>query len=428
MKEEGSYIKVIDVGTEVHGYQINHYISCRIFYFLMHLHLHSLTKTPRRPLLMQIKNYQKAKADKQQEERLKKISEGVGATFTRPKYDRPVHALPSFMRRPSYLMWSTAEDTYEKEKKRENDMIQPKPPLSLPRKQISNPKRTPPRLIANNIETIGEENSQNNLFDFEKAHYPLINPGLPGLHVDASKTTPTPSPNMAIASPPQSCPTPKHSVRKSNVLHRLISSRLMFGLKMKRQESDSTVDDHDAGYHTDNESSSESRNHLDAGGDTTDYKTSADEMDEEEFDCEVCGRKVLKGDTYLVENRRDSKDEVRICEICLYETDSEDDGYAENDLQFNNVMQNVPELGTPAIPSHDSPRTVPVGNGNGATYGFEHANTMNALKLKTDEIAMSIGLLVEELNATNKPRKSKEKHVQQELVRLQRKMQQLMNR
>ena len=92
-KNEGSYIKVINVGTEVKGYLIDDYIECRIFYFLMHLHLHTQNKTQKKPLLMQLKNENESKTDKAMEEKLQKIVESVGAKFRRPAYDRPVHAL-----------------------------------------------------------------------------------------------------------------------------------------------------------------------------------------------------------------------------------------------------------------------------------------------------------------------------------------------
>merc|ERR1712130_376162 len=127
------HIKVIDVGTEITGYNINDYISCRIFYFLMHLHLHSLTKTTKKPLLMQLmKNQNDSMAEKEMAERMQKICASIGTKFKTPVYDKPIHVLAPHMRRASYLMWSESENTYNQEKNIQNEHIQNNPISSVP--------------------------------------------------------------------------------------------------------------------------------------------------------------------------------------------------------------------------------------------------------------------------------------------------------
>eukprot|EP01084_Bolivina_argentea_P212135 360661_1 len=206
VKEEGSYIKVINVGSEVMGHEVNDYISCRIFYFLMHLHLH----------------------------RLMQPQQSENSIAPNGKRLTSVHKLAPHMKRASYLMWTDTEDTYKAHAQKYSTRLLPK---------------------INSLRMINKSSTSNVLQNRAK-------------------------------------------VTKCKSIRKIVTQRNLLANFPK--ESDSEI---------------ETEEDFDNGSDGT----------EQYFDCELCGKTVNKKETTMVDSRNNNRNKVRICEVCLYETDSEDE-------------------------------------------------------------------------------------------------------
>ena len=112
------------------------------------------------------------------------------------------------------------------------------------------------------------------------------------------------------------------------------------------------------------------------------------------FSCELCGRSVPTSDTTLVESRQNEEEKVRICEVCLYETDSEDEHEEEHDELLDGFHADVHA----AIPAPTTPLQKP-------------DDAMMVVK--------SINNLLDGLNLKNNSAK-------QELLKIQQRMQKLL--
>eukprot|EP00485_Elphidium_margaritaceum_P004903 CAMPEP_0202689782 /NCGR_PEP_ID=MMETSP1385-20130828/4968_1 /ASSEMBLY_ACC=CAM_ASM_000861 /TAXON_ID=933848 /ORGANISM="Elphidium margaritaceum" /LENGTH=617 /DNA_ID=CAMNT_0049344969 /DNA_START=42 /DNA_END=1895 /DNA_ORIENTATION=+ len=341
-KEEGSYIKVINVGSEINGYMLNDYLSCRILYFLMHLHLHSESKTPRKPLLMQLKNRNDALQDKLMEDKLRMLSESVGTKFKQPAYDRPVHALAPFMRRPSYFIWTDIEDTYKEEANAaaasaSSGGLSAKSPsvkhklALLPLSAQNSTSSTANKSPTSPNEMQSPTSLRNNI------NYGGASPGGAGARRD-----------------------PPFHARRSTTLLKLIKERnsesdLLSGddanskhtLTLIKTPSIKFADDmHEetktqspaAAAHT-HEAAEVAPAASDENDQDTDLALDEEEIEEDDdfdesaldkdFSCQLCGRTVNRADTTLVDNGDADNEKIRICEVCLYESDSDNDTGAD---------------------------------------------------------------------------------------------------
>ncbi len=142
------------------------------------------------------------------------------------------------------------------------------------------------------------------------------------------------------------------------------------------------------------------------------------DSDNEDFNCELCGRTVKKKDTSLVERVRNENEKVRICEVCLYETDSEDDSNemtAYNSVEMMNFMHSQP---TSIIHSRDgSP------NANNDEFMFDTQIQLGNVQQKVQEMENSVNIMLSKLGNENNNMNNKK--FKQELIRLQQKMQKL---
>jgi len=439
-KDEGSYIKVINVGIEVNGYMIDDYISCRIFYFLMHLHLHSQNKRPQKPLLMQLqKSIKSSQEDQALEERLKKISASIGTKFQRPAFDQPDYALGPWMRRQSYLMWTDAEDTYKEEKEKENKDTKDKTPAKA--KGVPGMQRFPS--IPDTTEVAVATTSISSQ---------PMSPDTPSMTMIGSPRTAVPRrrPRVHRASTLFSVITRRRTlsnVETSDTEDKARSSRpnladlvieedaLNTPTTPKPATSTQTAQSGAAntGYASDNEEESDAEPLQQANGlkkrkslkikssskflerkangnepeDTPDLHTEDEEENDDEFACELCGRTVPKSQTTLVDSTSSSGDKVRICEVCLYESDSEEETTPDAHTgAYMEPMYTVPGSAT------QTPSTKLFANENGS-FNNEYLD-VNALAAKTKAMSKSIHRLVQTMGDDSS--------VTQELMKLQKDM------
>ena len=318
IQEEGSYIKVIDVGVEVNGYALHDYLSCRILYFLTHLHLHSqhqtTSTTPQNSLKSKLASPDGAfKNDDISDisESTSTLSANPASTFATPGTVRTVPSLAApWMHRQSFRMWSEPENTY------------------------NNTKSTPSPLHSAFNDSISEVSA----------------------HSSPMKCTPRRTPLQQSPIRPTMMPRTK-SVRRSTLVINSIQER--DGSATNSNDNDNMVNiPNDVPLMTVQESETSSTvgmdNEVDSSpmAEVTESKEDeiADEVEDEvddevaelastfssrsncnEIICELCGRSVQHKDSKLVDSKDDEDEKVRICEVCLYETDSEEDEMEEDE-------------------------------------------------------------------------------------------------
>jgi len=329
---------------------------------------------------MQLKNVNEAKTDKEMEDKLEKIAKSVGAKFRRPAYDVPVHALGPWMRRPSYLMWNEAEDTYKEHS--------PNPPKS---------HTTSPPLF-------------NKTPAHDLAHHPSRQSSIPS--------------SIQESVSPMIKQRPK--VRKSTTLLRIITKRELDLNPVDNQDKSRASTSNLAalsgqttasgsGYNSDIEEDEDSqltqisdhsqkfKRHKINHNKDAEKKTDNDDNNDD-FNCELCGRVVPKANTSLVDSVINENDKIRICEVCLYESDSEEDTTAD-ESGFLEAMESGPQ----SIVQTRSTSPERVGS----------IEQLNDVKAKTSKMSQSISNLLSHLDTNG--------DIKQELIRIQQDMKQLFN-
>lgn len=293
-----------------------------------------------------------------------------------------------WMRRPSYLMWNEAEDTYK-----EHSPVPSKSHKASP-----------------------------NLFKKTPAHH-------------TSRASSIPSSVPASVSP---MIKRRPKVRKSTLLLKIISKRDLntnpVDTQDKSRESTSNLNQLDApssgqttasgsGYNSDNEEEDSQliqisdhtqqfkRNKINHNTDD-ENKTNNDIDDDNvedkdnnnDFNCELCGRVVPKANTSLVDSLTNPDEKIRICEVCLYESDSEEDTTAD-ESGFLEAMDSRPQ----SI----------IASQNGSPDRSGNVEQMNEVKSRTRAMSQSISNLLNHLDNTG--------DIKQELMKLQIDMKQLFN-
>ena len=244
------------------------------------------------------------------------------------------------MRRPSYLYWTETEDTY-------------------------NNKDTPP-----------------------------------------NKSKQVKSSQVSSSIPSSNSPMVKHrpKVRKSTTLLKLISKRdLGFD---DAELVDNTIQNKSRGSVNNLSSLAKDINDTPSGtGYASDNEEDSEQLienqnedeNDDECNCELCGRVVPIINTSLVDSRVSPDEKIRICEVCLYETDSEDETTAD-ESGFMDVMHN-------AMQSENNEQNVDIDN------------VLNNAKQKSKEMSDTINNLLTNLNDNN--------NIKEQLIKLQSDMKQL---
>lgn len=236
------------------------------------------------------------------------------------------------------------------------------------------------------------------------------------------------SPEIKPANP-VSPPLMKHrpKVRKSTTLMKIITKRDLGLDDMELDENNiedkarSSVNNlksltqktkKNSGHATDNEEE-----------DIDDDNVDDDLVDkEDEVNCELCGRVVPIKNTSLVDSRVSPNEKIRICEVCLYETDSEDETTAD-ESGFMDVMNGALQSVRSAVSDKILP-SIMTNMDNDQNNDNLNTNTtydyvLNNAKQKSKEMSESITNLLSNLNDNN--------NIKDQLIKLQSDMKQLFN-
>eukprot|EP00483_Globobulimina_turgida_P001232 UN01234 len=209
------------------------------------------------------------------------------------------------------------------------------------------------------------------------------------MDLQSSTTTLTTSPSLsAMPSPMTPFTRNRPRVRKSTLIIRMVSTRNSIILEHNEEKS---------GYNGNEMKLNKNQNKM------------------EEFDCELCGRTVHKNETTLVDSRYNDQEKVRICEVCLYEsdTDSEDETSGDNCDALIDIMHSGP---TSVMPSETKLLQC---------RSDSNENQLGNIQRKMQEMENCVNMLVQKVNENNDNNLQKDKDFKQELVRLQQKMQEL---